>query len=105
MFFAGHSGGVDWVSDAVIDDLDTAIGQEGLKPVPVIMDVIQLFAQPGFCGDLAVLRLQPIAEGRDQWRTAGLTGRQSLAGGDADQDPLGLGSGSDDILACGRHLC
>jgi len=46
------------------------------------VDVIQLFTQPGFGGDLVALRLQSFAEGRDQRRTAGLAGRQALAGGD-----------------------
>ena len=73
----------DQVFDAVVVDLDAAIGQECLQPVPVIMDVIQLFAQPGLGGDLAALLLQPITESRDQWSTAGLAGRQTLAGGDA----------------------
>jgi len=75
--------GADQVFDAVVVDLDAPIGQEGLQPIPVIVDVIQLFTQPGFGGDLAALCLQPVAEGRDQWSTAGLAGRQALAGGDA----------------------
>ncbi len=75
--------GADQVFDAVVIDLDTRIGQEGLQPVPVIMDVVQLFTQPRLGGDLEASSLEPIAEGRDQWSTAGLAGRQTLAGGDA----------------------
>ena len=81
--FAVQSDGADQIFDAVIVDLDASIGQEGLQPIPVIMDVSQLFTQPGLGGDLAALCLQPVAEGRDQWRTAGLAGSQALAGGDA----------------------
>ena len=87
--------GSDQVFDAVVVDLDAAISQEGLQPIPVIMDVIQLFTQSGFGGDLAALRLQPFAEGRDQRGTAGLTGRQTLAGGDATDisfDGIDLGN-------------
>ena len=47
--------GADQVFDPVAVDLDAAVGQEGLQPVPVVMDVGQLFAQPGFGGDLAAL--------------------------------------------------
>ena len=89
-----ESNGADQVFDAVVVDLDAAIGQEGLQPIPVIMDVIQLFTQPGFSRDLAALGLQPIAEGRDQWSTASLAGLQSLAGGDATDigfDSIDLG--------------
>ncbi len=49
--------GSDQVFDPVAVDLDAAIGQEGLQPFPVIMDVCQLFPQQGFAGDLAALRL------------------------------------------------
>ena len=59
--------GADQVFDAVVVDLDAPIGQEGLQPVPVIMNVIQLFAQPGLGGDLAALCLQPFAEGRKRF--------------------------------------
>ena len=75
--------GADQVFDAVVVDLDAPIGQEGLQSVPVIVDVSQLFTQPGFGGDLAALSLQPFTEGCDQRGTASLTGRQALAGGDA----------------------
>ena len=40
----------DQVFDPVGVDLDAAVVQEGLQPVPVVMDVGQLFAQPGFRG-------------------------------------------------------
>lgn len=50
----------DQVFDAVVVDLDTPIGQEGLQPVPVIVDLIQLFTQQGFGRDLAALCLQPL---------------------------------------------
>lgn len=75
--------GSDQVFDPVGVDLDAAIGQEGLQPFPVIMDVGELFPQPGFAGDLAALRLQPFAEGCDQRCGAGLAGGQALAGRDA----------------------
>lgn len=64
----------DQVFDPVVVNLDTTIGQEGLQPVPVVMDVCELFAQPGLAGDLAALRLQPVAEGCDQRGAAGLAG-------------------------------
>jgi hypothetical protein len=47
------------------------------------LNVIQLFAQPGFGRDLAGLCLQTVAEGSDQWSATGLTGSQALAGRDA----------------------
>lgn len=75
--------GADQVFDAVVIDLDTPIGRERLQPVPVIMDVVQLFTQPRLGGDLEASILEPIAEGRDQWSNAGLAGRQTLVGGDA----------------------
>ncbi len=69
----------DQVFDPVVVNLDTTIGQEGLQPVPVVMDVCELLAEPGLAGDFAALRLQPVAEGSDQRDAAGLAGRQSLA--------------------------
>jgi len=89
--------GADQVFDAIVVDFDTPIGQKCLQPFPVIIDVIQLFTQPGFGGDLAAFSLEPVAEGRDQWSTAGLAGRQSLAGGDATNigfDGIELGNAS-----------
>ena len=44
-------GGADQVFDPVVVDLDATVGQEGLQPIPVIVDVGELFAQPGFDGD------------------------------------------------------
>jgi hypothetical protein len=81
--FAIEGDGADQVFKPVGVDLHVAIGQEGLQPVPVVMDVDQLFAQPGFGGDLAALRLQPIAQGGHKWHGAGLTGGEALAGRDA----------------------
>lgn len=43
-FFAIESDRADQVFDPVGVDLDAAVGQEGLQPIPVIMDVGQLFA-------------------------------------------------------------
>ena len=73
----------DQVFDPVGVDLDAAIHQEGLQAFPVVMDLGQLFAQAGFGGDLAALRLPPVAEGRHQRRGADLTGGQAQAGRDA----------------------
>ena len=42
--------GADQVFNPVGDDLDVAICQEGLQPFPVVMDVGELFPQPGFAG-------------------------------------------------------
>ena len=58
--------GADQVFNPVGVDLDATVVQEGLQPVPLIMDVSELFAQAGFGGDLAALCLQPVAEGCDQ---------------------------------------
>ncbi|GGO62961.1 hypothetical protein GCM10011315_43170 [Roseovarius pacificus] len=60
--FAIESNGADQVFDAVVVDLDATVAQEGLQPIPVIVDVGKLFTQPGFGGDLAALCLQPVAE-------------------------------------------
>ena len=81
--FAIKGDGADQVFDPVAVDFHAAVGQEGLQPFPVVMDVGQLFAQPGFGGDLAALRLKPVAEGRHQRRGAGLAGREALVGRDA----------------------
>jgi len=75
--------GADQVFDPAGVDLNATVLQECLQPVPVIMDVGQLFAQQGVGGDLAALCLQPVAEGCDQWRGANLTGGQTLAARDA----------------------
>lgn len=54
-----------------------------MQPVPVIVDIGELFAQPGLGGDFSTLRLEPFAKGRHQRCGAGLTGREALTGGDA----------------------
>jgi hypothetical protein len=84
----------DHVFDPVAIDLDAAIMQEGLQAVPVGMDIGELFTEPGFGGDLAALRLQPVAEGRDQRCGTGLAGGQALAGrdtADVSLDSIELG--------------
>ena len=68
--------GADQVFDPVAIDLDAAIMQEGLYAFPVVMDIGELLTEPGFGGDLAALRLQPVAEGRDQRCGTGLAGGQ-----------------------------
>ena len=78
--FAIEGDGADQVFDPVVVDFDAAVLQEGLQPVPVVMDIGQLFAQTGFGRYLAALCLQPVAEGGHQRRGAGLTGGQALAG-------------------------
>ena len=77
--FAIEGNGSDQVFDSVGVDLDALIGQEGLHPLPVIVDLGQLLAQPGFAGYLSALYLKPVTEGRQEWRGAGLTGGQTLA--------------------------
>ncbi len=49
--------GADHVFNSVAVDLDAAVMQECLQPIPVVMDVGELFTQPGLAGDLAALRL------------------------------------------------
>ena len=75
--------GTDQVFDPVAVDFHATVVQEGLQPVPMVMDVGELFAEPGFGGDLAALRLQPIAEVGHQRRGAGLAGGKALTGRDA----------------------
>jgi hypothetical protein len=72
--FAIEGDGPDLVFDSVGVDLDAPIGQEGLQPLLLVVDVGQLLAQPGFAGYLAALYLKPVTKGRHQWRGAGLTG-------------------------------
>ena len=36
-------------------DLDAAVGEEGLEPMPTVGDVGELFAEAGLCGDMATL--------------------------------------------------
>ena len=73
----------DQVFDPVGVDLDATVGQEGLQAFPMVMDVGQLLAQPGFGGDFPALCLKPLTEGCHQRHGAGLTGGQALAGRDA----------------------
>ncbi|GAA0295500.1 hypothetical protein GCM10008966_15510 [Rhodovulum strictum] len=54
------------IFDIVGVDLDATVGQEGLQPVPVVMDIGELFAEAGLGGDAQALRLQPFPEGGDQ---------------------------------------
>lgn len=83
--------GADQVFNPVGVDLDAAVGQEGLQPIPVVMDVGHLFSQPGFLGDLAALRLKPVAEGGHRRCGAGLTGGQARTA--SEQWPSGGGGG------------
>lgn len=81
--FAIKSYRADQVFDSVGVDLDATVGQEGLQTSPMVMDVGQLFAQAGFNGGLATLRLQPTAELGHQRRASSLAGREALTGRDA----------------------
>ena len=69
----------DQIFNPVGVDLDTAVGQEGLQPVPVIVDIGELLTQPRLCRYLATLRLKPFPEGRDQRCGARLTCGQALS--------------------------
>ena len=71
--FAIEGDGADQVFDPVVIDFDAPIMQEGLQPVPVVMDIGQLFTLAGFGRYLAALCLQPVGEGRHQRRGACLT--------------------------------
>lgn len=64
--FAIQSDRSDQVFDAVVVDFDAPVGQESLQPIPVVMNVCQLFSQPRLAGDIAALSLQPVAKGCDQ---------------------------------------
>ena len=73
----------DQVFDAVVVDLEAAVGQQGLQPILVVMDIGEFLTQPRFAGDLATLCLKPVAEGGHQRCNARLTGGEALAGRDA----------------------
>ncbi len=101
---AGQGDRADQVLDAVGVDLDPAIVQEGLQPVPVTMDIGQFLPEAGLHRYAPALQLQPVAKGGDQRRTARLASRQSLAGAhatDLSLDPVKL---SDPAQALGRDL-
>lgn len=66
--------GADQVFHPAGVNLDAAVDQKGLHPVQMVVDAGQLFAHPGFRGDLAALRLKPVAEGCHQRRGAALAG-------------------------------
>lgn len=72
---AGQGDRADQVLDAVGVDLDTAIAQESLQPVPVAVDIGQFLAEARLHRYAPALRLQPFAEGGDQRRSARLAGR------------------------------
>lgn len=61
----------DHVFHPVAVDLDPAIDQKGLQPLPMTVDVGKFLAEPGLSGYPAELRLKPVSEGRHQWWTAG----------------------------------
>ena len=52
--------------------------KEGLQAIPVTMDICELLAEAGLDGDPETLLLQPLSEGSDQRRGAGLPGREPL---------------------------
>ena len=84
----------DQILDTVAIDLDTAVVEEGLQTVPVTMDVGKLLAEAGLGGDPAALLLQPLSEGGDQRRGAGLPCREPLPGrrsADIGLDPVEVG--------------
>ena len=58
--FAFERDGADQIFNLVWFDLDAAIGQECLQPVPVIVDIGKLLSQVR----LYRLRLKPFLEGR-----------------------------------------
>ena len=64
----------DQIFDPIGVDLDATVRQEGLQPVPMIVDIGKLLAEPGLDGDPAALSLQPLSEGSDQRGGAGLAG-------------------------------
>ena len=61
-FLAIARNGADLVLDRVAVDLDATVRQEGLQPVPVIVDIGELLAKPGLDRDPAALSLQPFAK-------------------------------------------
>ncbi len=78
--FAIEGYGSDGVFNSVVFDFDAPIVQECLQRVPVIMDVCELFAQSGFCGDPSALLGQPKAEAGNQRGGFPLAGHQALLG-------------------------
>ena len=66
----------DGVLDRVGVDLDAAVAEEDLQPIPVPGDVAKLLAEARFGGDAAAARFEPQAEGLDQRCRAGLSGRR-----------------------------
>ena len=58
--------GTDQIFNLVGVDLDAAIRQEGLQPLPVIVDIGELLTQPRLCRCLAALRqkLSVLVKGR-----------------------------------------
>jgi len=54
--------------DAVVVDLDAAIGQEELQTIPVFGDIGQSFAERGLCGDTGTVMDKPSLHVGNQWR-------------------------------------
>src|SRR5690554_2220126 len=92
---SGQGNRSDQVLDIIRVDLDTAIAQEGLQPIPVAVDIGQLFTETRLHRYAPALRLHPFAEGRDQRSSERLAGRQPLDGAhaaDLSLDPVKLGN-------------
>ena len=78
--FAVEGYGSDGVFDGVGIHLDTAIGQEDLQTIPVLMDVCEFLAKAGFGGDTGALKGQPLAKVGDQRGRLFLAGSEALFG-------------------------
>jgi len=61
------------IFDRVGVDLDATIMKECLQPIPVAVDICQLFAEAGLGRYAQTLLLQPVSKGRDEGRGARLS--------------------------------
>ena len=102
--FAVQGNRTDAIFDSVGVDLDAAIVQKGLQPIPVVGDVGELFAKARFAGDAGALFGEPNAKGFDQRFCAFLPDGTALIGGsapDAGFDAVELGDAAQPFLGDG----
>lgn len=73
----------DEVFDAVRVDLDAPVGQEGLRSVPMAVELGPVFTEACFGRDAQALVLQPFPKSGDRRGGPGPACREALAGGRA----------------------
>lgn len=94
----------DEVFDAVRVDLDAPVGQEGLRSVPMAVELGPVFTEACFGRDAQALVLQPFPKRGDRRGGPGPACREALAGGRAADIFLDGIDFSDPAQALGGNL-